>query len=47
VAAVLILVAPFLDRAAAQGRASTAWTAAGLVALVYLIVFTILGYLGT
>ena len=45
VAAVLLLIMPFLDRGAADGRPSRIVTAAGVAALIYLIVFTIYGYL--
>ncbi len=43
-AAVLLLLVPFLDRQAARGRASPAFTAVALLALAYLMVMTILGY---
>ncbi|MDP2320520.1 MAG: cytochrome bc complex cytochrome b subunit [Acidobacteriota bacterium] len=45
VAAGLLLVMPFLDRQAADGRPSKAITAAGILAVIYLVVFTIYGYL--
>ncbi len=44
-AAGLLLVMPFLDRHAAAGRPSRLITAAGILAVAYLIVFTIYGYL--
>ncbi len=44
-AAGLLLVMPFLDRHAADGRPSRLITIAGILAVVYLIVFTIYGYL--
>ena len=44
-AAGLLLVMPFLDRHAADGRPSRVITAAGILAVIYLIVFTIYGYL--
>ena len=44
-AAGLLLVMPFLDRHAADGRPSKVITAAGVLAVIYLIVFTIYGYL--
>jgi len=45
VAAVLLVAAPFLDRRAATGHPSKLMTAAGVLAAIYLIVFTIYGYL--
>lgn len=45
VAAGLLLVMPFLDRQAADGRPSKVITAAGILAVIYLVVFTIYGYL--
>ena len=45
VAAGLLLVMPFLDRKAAEGRPNRLITFAGILAVVYLIVFTIYGYL--
>ncbi len=45
VAAGLLLVMPFLDRKAAEGRPSRIITFAGILAVLYLIVFTIYGYL--
>jgi len=45
VAAVLLLVMPFLDRRAADGRPNRIVTLAGILAVIYLIVFTIYGYL--
>jgi quinol-cytochrome oxidoreductase complex cytochrome b subunit len=44
-AAGLLLVMPFLDRHAAAGRPSKVITAAGILAVIYMIVFTIYGYL--
>jgi cytochrome b6 len=44
VAAVLLTVLPFLDRAAAQGRTSRPFTVLGLVALGYFVSFTLIGY---
>ena len=44
-AAVLLLFMPFLDRHAAVGRPSKLITAAAILTVVYLIVFTIYGYL--
>lgn len=43
-AAALIVVVPFLDRGAAAGRPSRAITACGILAVIYLVVFTIYGY---
>ncbi len=45
VAAVLLLLVPFLDRANPDGRQNPFITFAGVLAVVYLIVFTIYGYL--
>ena len=45
VAAVVLVLIPFLDRRASRGEPSPAFTALGLVALSYLVVFTVLGYL--
>jgi cytochrome b6 len=44
-AAVALLLVPFLDRPASRGEPSAVLTAVGLGALVYLVVFTVLGYL--
>lgn len=44
-AAGLLLAMPFLDRHAADGRPSKVITAAGILAVIYLVVFTIYGYL--
>ena len=44
-AALVLLVLPFLDRGAGEGRSSPMVTVAGVVALVYMVVFTIYGYL--
>jgi cytochrome b6 len=44
-AALVLLVLPFLDRGAAHGRSSRLVTIGGVVALVYMVVFTIYGYL--
>jgi quinol-cytochrome oxidoreductase complex cytochrome b subunit len=41
----LLVVIPFLDRRAADGRPSRLITFAGILAVIYLIVFTIYGYL--
>ncbi len=43
-AAGLIVVVPFLDPGAAAGRPNRLITAAGVLAVIYLIVFTIYGY---
>jgi len=43
-AAVLLILVPFLDRRASHGEPSPAFTALGLAALVYLVVFSIWGY---
>jgi cytochrome b6 len=44
-AAALLLFVPFLDRRAARGEHSPAFTLAGIAALLYLLIFTIYGYL--
>jgi cytochrome b6 len=44
-AALVLLVLPFLDRGAGEGRSSPMVTVAGVAALVYMVVFTIYGYL--
>jgi len=44
-AALILLLLPFLDRGAADGRSSRLVTVAGIVALAYMFVFTIYGYL--
>ncbi len=44
-AATVLLLLPFLDRHAAEGRSSRLVTVAGATALVYMVVFTIYGYL--
>jgi quinol-cytochrome oxidoreductase complex cytochrome b subunit len=43
-AAVVLLMVPFLDRRASREEPSPMFTAIGLLALAYLIVFTIIGY---
>ena len=43
-AALVLLLVPFLDRRSAREEPSPVFTALGLVALAYLIVFTIVGY---
>jgi quinol-cytochrome oxidoreductase complex cytochrome b subunit len=44
VAALFLLLVPFIDRKAAAGTPSRIVTAAGILAVIYLIVFTIYGY---
>ncbi len=44
VAAMFLVVLPFLDRRAHRGERSPAFTAVGVGAIVYLVVFTIIGY---
>jgi len=44
-AAMVLLFLPFLDPGAADGRSSKLVTVGGLVALAYMVVFTIYGYL--
>jgi len=46
-AAILLVAVPFLDRRASRDEPSRAFTALGLAALVYLIAFTIIGYLAS
>jgi len=45
VAAVLLLLVPFLDRKNPEGRQNPFITLAGVLGVIYLIVFTIYGYL--
>jgi cytochrome b6 len=47
VAAILLVIVPFLDRRASRDEPSPWFTAAGVAALVYMIVFTIVGYLAS
>ena len=44
-AAALLVVVPFLDPGAAKGRPSRLVTAAGILAVLYLVIFTVIGYL--
>ena len=44
-AAMVLLLLPFLDRGAAEGRSSRLVTIGGVIALAYMFVFTIYGYL--
>ena len=44
-AATVLILLPFLDRHAAEGRSSQLVTIGGVVALIYMVVFTIYGYL--
>jgi cytochrome b6 len=44
-AALVLLLLPFLDRGAGEGRSSPVVTVAGVAALAYMVVFTIYGYL--
>jgi cytochrome b6 len=44
-AALVLLFLPFLDRGAAEGRSSKLVTIGGVLALAYMVVFTIYGYL--
>ncbi len=46
-AAALLVAVPFLDRRASRDEPSPWFTAAGVAALVYVIVFTIIGYLAS
>src|SRR5438034_4307205 len=43
-AAVFLVLVPFLDRRASRGEPSPAFTIAAVLGLVYLVVFTIIGY---
>ena len=43
-AAVFLVLVPFLDRRASRGERSPAFTIAAVLGLVYLVVFTIIGY---
>jgi cytochrome b6 len=47
IAALLLVAVPFLDRRASRDESSPVFTAVGLAALVYLIAFTIIGYLAS
>lgn len=47
VAGAFLLLVPFLDRRASQGQNSPLFTALAVVALTYMIVFTIVGYYAT
>jgi cytochrome b6 len=47
IAAALLVVVPFLDRRASREQPSPVFTAIGLAALVYLIAFTIIGYVSS
>jgi cytochrome b6 len=44
-AALVLLLLPFLDRGAAEGQSSRLVTIGGVIALAYMFVFTIYGYL--
>lgn len=44
-AAAVLVAVPFLDRRAARGKSHPAFLIGGLVALAYLVVFTVYGYL--
>ena len=44
IAAAFLVFVPFLDRRALQGRRSPAFTIAGVLGLVYLVAFTIIGH---
>ena len=45
-AAVALLLVPFLDRRSNAGQNSPAFTALAILGLLYLVVFTIVGYAG-
>lgn len=44
IGALLLLLVPFLDRRAARGERGLAMTAIGWVVILYIVIFTILGY---
>ena len=44
VAAMLLVIVPFIDRRAADGRPSPIVFGAGIAAVIFLVVFTIYGY---
>jgi cytochrome b6 len=44
VAALLVLIVPFIDRRAAEGNPSRIIMSAGIAGLIFMIVFTIYGY---
>ena len=46
-AAALIVFVPFLDRRAARGEQNRLFLLAGILAVVYLVVFTIYGYVAS
>jgi quinol-cytochrome oxidoreductase complex cytochrome b subunit len=46
-AALALLLVPFLDRRASRGHTSPLFTALGIGALVYLVALTILGHLAS
>jgi cytochrome b6 len=46
-AAVVLVVVPFLDRRASDDKPSPIFTAMGVGALIYMVVFTIIGYLAS
>lgn len=45
IAGLLLILVPFLDKKANRGEKSVAFTIAGILALLYIIIFTIIGYL--
>lgn len=47
IAGVVLLLLPFLDRKASAGRPSRAWSLAGILAMVYIVIFTVLGYMAS
>lgn len=46
-AGLVLLLVPFLDRKAARGEVDPVFTAGGVVALVYFVVFTVYGYVAS
>jgi cytochrome b6 len=47
IAAALLVAVPFLDKRASRDESSPWFTAAGIAAVIYLIAFTIIGYLAS
>jgi cytochrome b6 len=44
-AAAVLVIVPFLDRRASREEPSPALTVLGVLALIYMIVFTVIGYM--
>ena len=47
IAAALLVAVPFLDRRASRDESSPWFTAAGIAVVIYLVAFTIIGYLAS